>query len=76
MPPWEWRKAKKKKQGAEIKSVFIFGAGASRSAGGPLMSDFFDKAQRLLRLNKVPDTLLASALQPGRTSSEGEHYES
>lgn len=38
-----------------MKSVFIFGAGASRSAGGPLMSDFFDKAERLLRHKKVPD---------------------
>lgn len=38
-----------------MKSVFIFGAGASRQAGGPLMSDFFDKAERLLRHNKVPD---------------------
>ena len=38
-----------------MKSVFIFGAGASRQAGGPLMSDFFDKAERLLRLNKVPE---------------------
>lgn len=27
--------------------VFILGAGASRAAGGPLMSDFFDKARRL-----------------------------
>lgn len=38
-----------------MKSVFIFGAGASRHAGGPLMSDFFDKAERLLRHNKVSD---------------------
>jgi len=38
-----------------MKSVFIFGAGASHDAGGPLMSDFFDKAERLLRHNKVPD---------------------
>lgn len=31
--------------------LFIFGAGASKEAGGPLMYDFLDKAQDLLRLN-------------------------
>ena len=30
-------------------TVFILGAGASRQAGGPLMSDFFDKAEDLVR---------------------------
>lgn len=32
-----------------MKSVFILGAGASRQAGGPLMSDFLDFAEALLR---------------------------
>ena len=32
-----------------MKSVFIFGAGASKSAGGPLMYEFLDKSQDLLR---------------------------
>lgn len=32
-----------------MKSVFIFGAGASRQAGGPLMSDFLDLADDLRR---------------------------
>ena len=31
-----------------MKTVFILGAGASRQAGGPLMSDFIDKAEELL----------------------------
>lgn len=31
-----------------MKSVFIFGAGASRAAGAPLMSDFLDKASDLM----------------------------
>lgn len=30
--------------------LFILGAGASRQAGGPLMADFLDKAEDLLRL--------------------------
>lgn len=38
-----------------MKSVFIFGAGASRSDGGPLMSDFFDCAEHLLRNKRVED---------------------
>jgi len=33
-----------------MRTVFIFGAGASRQAGAPLMSDFLDKADDLLRL--------------------------
>ena len=33
-----------------MKTIFIFGAGASRQAGGPLMSDFLDKAYDLIRL--------------------------
>ena len=33
-----------------MKTVFIFGAGASQQAGGPLMSGFLDCAQDLLRL--------------------------
>jgi hypothetical protein len=33
-----------------MRTVFIFGAGASRMAGGPLMSDFLDRAEELLRL--------------------------
>jgi hypothetical protein len=36
-----------------MKTVFVLGAGASRQAGAPLMSDFLDKAQDLLRL-KTP----------------------
>ena len=32
-----------------MKTVFILGAGASRQAGGPLMSDFLDKAEELYR---------------------------
>lgn len=32
-----------------MKSVFILGAGASRQAGAPLMSDFLDLAEALLR---------------------------
>ena len=38
-----------------MKTVFIFGAGASRLAGGPLMSDFFDKAEHLLRRGTVTE---------------------
>lgn len=33
-----------------MKTVFIFGAGASQEAGGPLMSGFLDCAQDLVRL--------------------------
>ena len=32
-----------------MKNLFIFGAGASREAGAPLMSEFIDKADRLRR---------------------------
>ena len=32
-----------------MKTVFIFGAGASRQAGGPLMYDFLDRASSLYR---------------------------
>jgi hypothetical protein len=32
-----------------MKTIFILGAGASRQAGGPLMSDFLDVAEALLR---------------------------
>lgn len=32
-----------------MKTVFIFGAGASRQAGGPLMGDFLDRADELRR---------------------------
>lgn len=32
-----------------MKTVFIFGAGAARQAGAPLMSDFIDKAEELYR---------------------------
>ena len=41
-----------------MKTVFIFGAGASQRAGGPLMSGFLDCAQDLLRL-KVPGVIEA-----------------
>jgi hypothetical protein len=34
-----------------MKTVFLLGAGASRSAGGPVMSDFLDRAQNLMQLN-------------------------
>ncbi|MEW6236526.1 MAG: hypothetical protein AB1656_14155 [Candidatus Omnitrophota bacterium] len=34
-----------------MKSVFILGAGASREAGGPLMNDFFDKAEGVYAKN-------------------------
>jgi len=34
-----------------MKTVFILGAGASRQAGAPLMSDFLDRADELIRLN-------------------------
>jgi len=33
-----------------MKTVFILGAGASRAAGGPLMSDFLDYSEKLMRL--------------------------
>jgi len=33
--------------------VFILGAGASRQAGGPLMGDFLEVAESLLKTNKV-----------------------
>lgn len=35
--------------------VLILGAGASKQAGAPLMVDFLDRAQELLRRNKVGD---------------------
>lgn len=35
-----------------MKTVFILGAGASRQAGGPLMSDFLDKAEELFRTKR------------------------
>lgn len=35
-----------------MKTVFILGAGASRQAGGPLMSDFLDKAEELYRTSR------------------------
>lgn len=34
-----------------MKNLFILGAGASRAAGGPLMSDFLDCSEKLIRLN-------------------------
>ena len=43
-----------------MKSVFILGAGASRQAGGPLMSDFLDFAEALLR-QKIEGVLEAKA---------------
>ncbi|MGB8991348.1 MAG: hypothetical protein WCD80_04775 [Desulfobaccales bacterium] len=33
-----------------MKTIFILGAGASKEAGGPLMNDFLDRADELLRL--------------------------
>jgi predicted membrane metal-binding protein len=36
-----------------MKHVFILGAGASREAGGPLMSDLLDRAERLSRNKKI-----------------------
>jgi hypothetical protein len=36
-----------------IKTVFILGAGASRTAGGPLMYDFIEKAQQVQQANKA-----------------------
>jgi len=36
-----------------MKTVLILGAGASRQAGGPLMSDFIDKAEELYRTKRV-----------------------
>lgn len=38
-----------------MKTVFILGAGASRQAGGPLMSDFLDRAEELYRTGRVDD---------------------
>lgn len=35
-----------------MKTVFILGAGASRAAGGPLMADFLDRSEELMRLKK------------------------
>ena len=35
-----------------MKTVFILGAGASRAAGGPLMSDFLDYSEKLIRLKR------------------------
>jgi len=37
------------------RTVFILGAGASAQAGAPLMSNFFDIAENLLRTGKVDD---------------------
>jgi NAD-dependent SIR2 family protein deacetylase len=39
------------------KTVFIFGAGASAESGVPLMSDFLDKAQSLMREPLYSDSL-------------------
>lgn len=39
-----------------MKTVFILGAGASRQAGGPLMSDFLDRAETLMRLQNLGTT--------------------
>ena len=36
-------------------AVFILGAGASKQAGAPLMSDFLDVADHLYRSGRVPD---------------------
>jgi hypothetical protein len=36
-------------------TVFVLGAGASRDAGGPLMFDFLDIAERLMRSDEVGD---------------------
>jgi hypothetical protein len=36
-----------------MKTVFVLGAGASREAGGPLMSDFLDQAEKLLRAGLI-----------------------
>ncbi len=36
-----------------MKTVFIFGAGASKYAGAPLMNDFFDRAQEINRAEKI-----------------------
>lgn len=41
-----------------MKSIFLFGAGASKEAGAPLMSDFLDKADDLIRL-KTPGVIEA-----------------
>ncbi len=44
-----------------MKNLFIFGAGASKLAGAPLMNDFFDRAEGLLN--------------GGRLSKEKAHFE-
>lgn len=55
--------------------VFIFGAGASRDAGGPLMFDFFDVAERLHRLGKIDDGVF-SAVFRGLALLQGAHSKS
>lgn len=42
-----------------MKTVILFGAGASRSAGAPLMADFLDRADLLGRGMKASDTKAA-----------------
>ena len=44
-----------------MKTVFVLGAGASRAAGAPLMDDFLDRAQDLLRTE--PSKIDASTFQ-------------
>src|SRR5207253_500176 len=39
----------------KLKSIFILGAGASRQAGAPLMSDFLDVATALRRSGRAGD---------------------
>lgn len=36
-----------------MKSVFIFGAGASKQSGAPLMCDFLERAEDLYRTNRI-----------------------
>lgn len=49
-----------------MKTVFILGAGASREAGGPLMADFLDKADKLYRLR--PDRFEKKAFENVRNA--------
>ncbi|UCH42385.1 MAG: hypothetical protein JSW16_06080 [Dehalococcoidales bacterium] len=46
-----------------MKNVFILGAGASKTAGGPLMAEFLEKAEDLLRRGVIKDNEIKESFQ-------------
>ncbi len=55
-----------------MNNLFILGAGASKSAGGPLMADFLDIADNLVRTR---DEGIQNAKKESNTQTKGTYPE-